>query len=72
MQDVFGVTPRYEDINWEGLEFSRAEYERITSIEKDAWQRELDLHAELFEQLSHGLPKALIRVKGRLAERLAA
>ena len=71
VEHVFGVTPRYEDIQWKGLEFSRAAYERITSIEKEAWQRELELHAELFGQLAHGLPKALVRVKGRLAERLA-
>ncbi len=71
-EHVFGTTPRFEDLNWQGLDFSREKYERITSIDKAAWEQELALHTELFQQLAHGLPAALERVKGRLAERLSA
>ncbi len=70
VEHVFGTTPRYEDLDWSGLDFPRASFERITSIDKSAWQTELGLHAELFSQLSHGLPKALETVKGRLQARL--
>jgi phosphoenolpyruvate carboxykinase (GTP) len=69
---VFGTTPRFEDLNWAGLEFSKESYEKITSIDKAAWQQELTLHSELFAQLAHGLPKTLERVKGQLEQRLAA
>ncbi|HEY5633716.1 MAG TPA: phosphoenolpyruvate carboxykinase (GTP) [Burkholderiaceae bacterium] len=70
-EHVFGVSPRYEDLRWQGLEFPRASYERITSIDQAAWREEFGLHAELFEQLAHGLPRALERVKTRLEERLS-
>jgi len=72
VEHVFGVSPRYEDLHWEGLQFSREAYARISSIDKAAWEQELKLHEELFAQLAHGLPRALHRVKARLEERLAA
>jgi len=71
-ENVFGITPRYEDLHWQGLEFPRASFERITSIDGAAWQRELELHDELFRKLAHGLPRTLSRIRAKLAERLGA
>ena len=72
VEHMFGVTPRYEDINWESLEFSQEQYAKITSIDKSAWQAELALHAELFEKLKYHLPTALLETKAQLEKRLAA
>ena len=72
VEHVFGVSPRYEDLHWQGLEFSREAYRTITSIDREAWREELELHAELFTQLSQGLPQTLLRVKQTLEQRLAA
>ncbi|UCE30645.1 MAG: phosphoenolpyruvate carboxykinase (GTP), partial [Burkholderiales bacterium] len=63
---VFGTTPRYEDVLWDGLEFPRESYERITSIDAEAWRKELELHAELFEQLRERLPDQLLDTKRTL------
>ncbi|GIX24660.1 MAG: phosphoenolpyruvate carboxykinase [GTP] [Caldimonas sp.] len=71
-EHVFGVTPRYGDLHWAGLEFSREQYAQVTSLDLQAWQEELKLHEELFQQLAHGLPRELIDTKERLAQRLAA
>ena len=71
VEHVFGTTPRYEDLSWEGADFTKADFDRITSIDATAWRSELALHAELFERLEHHLPEALGRVKDQLAERLA-
>jgi len=71
-EHVFGTTPAFEDLNWKGLDFSSAQYEQITSIEKEAWTRELDLHTELFEQLKDRLPKELLGVQDDLRKRLTA
>ena len=68
---VFGVTPRYEDLRWDGVEFSRESFEKITSIDRDAWRRELGLHQELFDKLAERLPEQLLEVKQRLEKRLA-
>ncbi len=70
-ENVFGVTPRYDDLPWDGIAFGADDYARITSIDIDAWQAELALHDELFDKLRHRLPPALEQVKARIAQRLA-
>ena len=71
-EHVFGVSPRYEDLNWTGLDFSAEQFNTVTSIDKAAWQAELKLHAELFQQLAHHLPKELPATKAAIEQRLAA
>lgn len=71
-EHVFGVSPRYEDLNWTGLDFSAEQFNTVTSIDKAAWQAELKLHAELFQQLDHHLPKELPATKAAIEQRLAA
>jgi len=71
-EHVFGVSPRYEDLSWTGLNFSAEQFETVTSIDKAAWQAELKLHAELFQQLAHHLPKELPATKAAIEQRLAA
>ncbi|MDI4635579.1 phosphoenolpyruvate carboxykinase (GTP) [Pelomonas sp. V22] len=71
-EHVFGVTPNYEDINWQGLNFSREQFDQVTSIDKAAWLAELGLHEELFKQLAQGLPAALPATKAKIEERLSA
>jgi phosphoenolpyruvate carboxykinase (GTP) len=69
---ITGVSPRYEDLNWTGLNFSAEQFATVTSIDKAAWEAELKLHAELFKQLEHHLPKELPETKAAIEQRLAA
>jgi phosphoenolpyruvate carboxykinase (GTP) len=71
-EHVFGVSPRYEDLNWTGLSFSARQFDTVTSIDKAAWHAELKLHAELFQQLAHHLPTELPATKAAIEQRLAA
>ena len=71
-ENVFGVSPGYEDLNWTGLDFTTAQFHKVTSIDKAAWVKELELHAELFEQLSYHLPAELAETKARIERQLAA
>jgi phosphoenolpyruvate carboxykinase (GTP) len=70
--NVFGVSPRYEDLRWDGLAFTREQYASVIGIDKAAWQQELVLHGELFTQLESRLPAALPATKARIEARLAA
>ncbi len=70
--NVFGVTPRYDDLTWEGLDFSRSQFDQVSEIERAAFQEELQLHGELFKQLAYHLPAELTRTKAQLESRLAA
>jgi phosphoenolpyruvate carboxykinase (GTP) len=71
-EHLFGITPRYEDMHWDGLDFGRDKYEKITSIDNSAWEDELKLHAELFDKLRHKLPPELEAAKDKLEQRLKA
>ncbi len=70
--NVFGVSPRYEDLNWAGLSFSREQFASVIAIEKQAWTQELKLHADLFKQLAHHLPAELPATRARIEAELAA
>ena len=70
--NVMGVTPSYKDLTWTGLPFTEQQFETVTSTDKAAWTQELALHTELFAQLQHHLPKALLDTKAVIEKRLAA
>lgn len=71
VENLFGTTPEYGDLNWDGLPFTQEQFDTITSIDKAAWMEELKLHAELFEKLAYHLPKELADHKATLEKRLA-
>jgi phosphoenolpyruvate carboxykinase (GTP) len=71
-EHAFGVSPRFEDIHWDGLAFSADQYRTVTHIDRAAWAQELELHAELFTQLAHHLPRELEETKAQIEKRLAA
>lgn len=64
--DLFGIMPAYGDLNWQGLDFSSADFERITRIDAEAWRHELESHSQWFEKLGSPLPEALLAVHARL------
>ncbi len=68
---LMGITPRYQDITWTGLDFSEAQYKSITSMDKTQWQAELAMHRELFDKLAYRLPPSLLQKSRELEERLA-
>ena len=70
--NVFGVSPQYRELNWSGIDFNEQQFQQVTSVDKSAWQAELQLHTELFQQLHHHLPAALSDTKAALEKRLAA
>ncbi|AJW43861.1 phosphoenolpyruvate carboxykinase (GTP) [Ralstonia mannitolilytica] len=69
-EHVFGVSPRYEELRWDGLDFTAEQFAKVISLDAAAWKEELALHEELFAQLAHGLPQALPAAKSRLEDRL--
>jgi len=71
-ENVFGVSPTYEELNWTGLNFTAAQFNTVTSIDKAAWVAELKLHEELFTQLAYHLPAEMTSTKAALAARLKA
>ncbi|WP_321922814.1 phosphoenolpyruvate carboxykinase (GTP) [Paraburkholderia guartelaensis] len=69
-EHAFGVSPRYGDLDWSGLNFTQEQFEQVISVDADAWRAELALHAELFDKLAHGLPEVLKDARKTLETRL--
>ena len=71
-ENVFGVSPRYEDLTWDNLPFTREQFAWVMGVDKAAWREELALHTELFEKLALRLPPQLPATRDRLEARLAS
>jgi phosphoenolpyruvate carboxykinase (GTP) len=71
-ENVFGVSPRYEDLCWDGLPFRREQFETVIGIYLPAWREEMKLHGELFDKLAHRLPPQLLATKARIEAALCA
>jgi phosphoenolpyruvate carboxykinase (GTP) len=65
-ESLFGVSPRYKDLSWKGLDFTPAQFDQVMTVDKAAWRAELDLHTELFTQLAYHLPAELTATKAKL------
>jgi phosphoenolpyruvate carboxykinase (GTP) len=67
---AFGVSPRYGDLDWRGLNFTPEQFAQVISVDADAWRAELALHSELFDTLAQGLPPSLRDARAELEARL--
>jgi phosphoenolpyruvate carboxykinase (GTP) len=72
VDNAFGLSPTYEDINWNGLNFTKDQFQSVIGIDTAAWTQELKLHEELFQQLSFHLPAEMPATKAKIEQRLAA
>jgi phosphoenolpyruvate carboxykinase (GTP) len=55
-----GWIPHFEDIEWDGLKFSREIFEQLQQVDRTAWKREVIDHEELFIALHDHLPPEMI------------
>jgi len=70
-EHLFGLSPAYQEMNWSGLAFTEQQFNSVTHIDKQAWGAEIELHKELFNQLSYHLPVELKQAQVELEKRLA-
>ncbi len=58
VESPIGWMPRYEDLDWRGLEsFTRADFDKVMAVEREPGKKELLSHEELFEKMYDKLPK---------------
>ena len=65
-----GWTPKYNDIQWDGLDFSYEQFQELQTIDRQDWKREVMGHEELFLLLHDHLPPEMIYERELLICRL--
>jgi phosphoenolpyruvate carboxykinase (GTP) len=70
IESPIGWMPRYEDIDWTGLDFTKQDFEQVMTIDREAWKPELLSHEELFERMYDKLPKEYLFMRELLLSAL--
>ena len=55
-----GWMPRYEDMEWKGLDFPKEKFDQLQAFSREDWRREVIEHEELFIDLHDHLPSEMI------------
>jgi phosphoenolpyruvate carboxykinase (GTP) len=64
IEGPLGWMPRYEDLDWQGLEdFSPERFNDLMSVDRDEWKTEILSHDEMFVRLYDRLPKEMLSVR---------
>ena len=66
-----GWMPRYEDIEWTGMDFPREQFDDLQAFDHAAWRAEVIQHEELFLDLHDHLPPEIVYERELLICRLS-
>ncbi|MBL0927567.1 MAG: phosphoenolpyruvate carboxykinase (GTP) [Phycisphaerales bacterium] len=70
IESPLGWMPRYEDIEWKGIDFPSATFHDLMSVGRDAGAAEARSHEELFDKFLDRLPKEFVLEREMLRSRL--
>jgi phosphoenolpyruvate carboxykinase (GTP) len=64
LESPLGWMPRFEDLNWKGLEeFTEADFRHAMAVDRDDWNTEILAHDELFIKLNDRIPREMIAIR---------
>ena len=70
IETPLGWMPRYEDMDWRGLDFSKEKFDRVMSLDRNLWIKEISTHDDLFFKLYDRLPKEMTFMRELLVSNL--
>jgi phosphoenolpyruvate carboxykinase (GTP) len=63
IESPLGWMPRYEDIDLNGLNLTKEQFNKLMEVDREAWKQEILSHEELFEKLYDRLPKEFVLMR---------
>ncbi len=72
VDSALGSMPRYQDLNWQGLDYDAARFDEVMDVDPVAWRAEVEAQKQLFEQFGDRLPREMERQRQALLARLDA
>ena len=70
IETPLGWMPRYEDMDWRGLDFSKEQWDKVMNLDRDIWLKEIAMHDDLFFKLYDRLPKEMTFIRELLVSNL--
>jgi phosphoenolpyruvate carboxykinase (GTP) len=70
VETPLGWMPKYDDLDWRGLDFSREQFDAVMNLDRDMWIKEISMHDELFFRLYDRLPKEMTFIRELLVSSL--
>ena len=70
IETPLGWMPRYDDMDWRGLDFSQEQFDAVMNIDRDLWIKEISTHDDLFFKLYDRLPKEMTFIRELLVSNL--
>ncbi|MDI6400797.1 phosphoenolpyruvate carboxykinase (GTP) [Balneolaceae bacterium ANBcel3] len=71
VEGPLGNMPRYEDIDWRGLEdFTEEQFNDLMAVDREIWKQEVLGHEDLFSKLYDRLPKEFLFMRELLKAKL--
>jgi len=72
VESPFGLMPRYQDLNWQGLAYSEEKFAKLMAIDAEEARLEAEDQEELFDKFGSRLPPELEQQRQNLLRRLGA
>jgi phosphoenolpyruvate carboxykinase (GTP) len=66
VEGPLGWLPRYEDLDWRGLNFTREQFDAVMSTKKEDWIPELASHDDMYFKLYNTLPREFPSIRNLL------
>ena len=64
IESPLGWMPRYEDLEWVGLEnFPEQRFHDLMMVDREAWKKEVSSHEDMFSKLYDKLPKEFLFIR---------
>jgi phosphoenolpyruvate carboxykinase (GTP) len=70
IETPLGWMPKYEHMDWRGLDFTPEQFEKVMRIDRDLWLQEIAQHDDLFYKLYDRLPKEMTFMRELLVSNL--
>ena len=72
IESPLGMMPKYEDIHWEGMDFSREDFNKLIEIDREGAMEEVENHQELLDKFNKSghLPEEFLHENALLKLRL--
>jgi phosphoenolpyruvate carboxykinase (GTP) len=70
VESPIGWMPRYEDMDFSGIDFSKDQFDKIMTIDPEEWKKELLDHQRMFEEMYNKTPKDMFYMRELLVSNL--